>query len=116
MNDFLRIKQKWMTYAPDQWWGDSIDVRFYLIAQLQRLRNQKVLDVGCNIGMMLTELDPSNCKYGFDLNAEVLKRAQVLNPIAYFVRSSLFDGFPYIYRKGDGATLVSNTADYPNKC
>jgi SAM-dependent methyltransferase len=95
MNDLLRIKQKWMTAAPHQWWGDSIDVRFYLITQLRKLRNQKVLDVGCNIGMMLAEIDPSNRKYGFDINAEVLKRAQKLNPAASFVQSSLFEVFPY---------------------
>jgi len=95
MNDLRRIKQKWMALAPQQWWGDSIDVRFYLITQLRRLHGQTVLDVGCNIGLMLTELDVSNCKYGFDLNAAVLQRAQALNPTAVLLKSSLFAGFPF---------------------
>ena len=95
MNDLRRIKQKWMALAPQQWWGDSIDVRFYLITQLRRLHGQTVLDVGCSVGMILSEIDSSNRKYGFDIHYGILTKAQKLNPDAHFAACSALDYFPY---------------------
>jgi SAM-dependent methyltransferase len=75
------------------------------------LRQQNVLDVGCNIGLMLTELDASNRKYGFDLNLMVLKRAKELNPAAIVSRSSLFAGLPYQTACFD-AVIMANVMPY----
>lgn len=115
MNTFLNIKRRWMQIAPDLWWGDSIDVRFYLISQLRKLRQQRVLDVGCNIGMMLNELDVSNIKHGFDIDRQVLRNAQTLNPTGRFVRCSLFAPWPYAEQSFD-VVVMANVMPYHEVC
>jgi ubiquinone/menaquinone biosynthesis C-methylase UbiE len=65
------------------------------VSELKALRNQRVLDIGCSIGMMLSELDESNEKYGFDINEQAIRRAQELNPDAQLFCHSMFDRFPY---------------------
>lgn len=111
MNEFRRIKKKWQEYAPHQWWGDSIDVRFYLISQLKSLRNQRVLDVGCNAGLMLSELDGSNVQYGFDIDFEVLRIARTVNPQSHLLNASLFDSFPFQDQSFD-IVIMANVMPY----
>ena len=96
MSIFSTVKQRWTAYNPNKkWWGDSIDVRFHLISQLQLLKNQRILDIGCSIGILTLQFDPSNEAYGFDINTEYIERAQKLNPNGHFVCHSMFELFPY---------------------
>ena len=112
MTELARLKKKWMQAAPGQWWGDSVDVRFYLIRQLKRLRHRTVLDVGCNIGLILDELHPSNSKHGFDMNWEVLHTSRKIHRQAPCVaRASFFDGFPYRDNSFD-AVIMANVMPY----
>ena len=111
MNEFVRIKQQWLQHTPRQWWGDDVDVRFYLLARLKHLRNRCILDVGCNAGLVLSELDASNVKYGFDLNDALLPVAQSLNPGAVLAQSSCFEGFPYQDQSFD-VVIMANVMPY----
>lgn len=111
MNELLRVKHKWLTFAPGQWWGDSIDVRFYLISRLTLLRQQQVLDIGCNTGVLLTEIDESNTKYGFDISPDFLSRAQHLNPTAHLLSASMLDPFPYRDHSFD-VVIMANVIPY----
>ena len=115
MNELVRVKKKWMKYAPHQWWGDSIDVRFYLMSQLKELQTKRILDVGCSIGITLTELDSSNEKYGIDIDSEVLQKARRLNSDAHFLLGSFFDGFPYRDKSFD-VVIMANVMPYHEIC
>ncbi|MDD4564892.1 MAG: methyltransferase domain-containing protein [Eubacteriales bacterium] len=95
MNDFSwidfssKIKSRYLTIAPHMWWGDDLDVRFYLIKQLAALKNKKILDVGCNIGIIISFLDKSNDTYGIDINEECISKAKELNPASNITKTSM---------------------------
>jgi len=111
MNEFVSIRKKWQQYVPDRWWGDSIDVRFCLINQLRQLQGKRLLDIGCNIGFMLTELAPSNEKHGFDLELNLLQTAKSLNPSAILLAASMFEAFPYHEQSFD-VVIMANVMPY----
>jgi SAM-dependent methyltransferase len=69
----------WKKYASKYWWGDPLDVRFYLCSQLNTVHDKKILDVGCNVGIILNCADDSNIKQGFDLDADSIKIAKRIN-------------------------------------
>lgn len=84
-----RIKNKFMTCAPEFWWGDHLDVRFYLVQELKRFKNKRILDLGCGIGIILSELDNSNYKFGVDTSKKAIKKAKMLNPNANLIIGDL---------------------------
>jgi ubiquinone/menaquinone biosynthesis C-methylase UbiE len=57
-----------MTNCPSGWWGDHVDVRFYVYKRLQQLRGKRVLDIACGGGILLTALDASNEAHGLELD------------------------------------------------
>ena len=69
-----------MDHAPHLWWGDRIDARFLVAEALSSLSEARLLDVGCNAGVMLSEVPESNFRVGIDLSQEALWRARKLNP------------------------------------
>jgi len=85
------VKKKWKTYAPQFWWGNRLESRFYMISRLRNFRYKKVLDIGCNAGIMLSELDRSNFKVGIELSKKALKIAKRLNPGAKLIQANMYD-------------------------
>jgi len=85
-----RIVEKWHKYAPDLWWGDPLDVRFYLCSRLKKLRDVRILDVGCGAGIILSEIpDDGNVKVGVDLSKKFLDVAKLLNKNSDFVLADM---------------------------
>ena len=84
-----RIKSTWMRSAPHFWWGDRLDPRFVVAQLVGQLRHQRVLDVGCNAGIILSELDESNICIGVDLSVEALQIARGLTPSAVLIRADM---------------------------
>lgn len=78
MNTFARVKQLWMDYYPQGWWGDHVDVRFYVYRKLRKLRNKKVLDIACSAGILLTALNRTNKAYGLELEHDKAVAARKL--------------------------------------
>lgn len=90
--DFSRkIKAHYMKIAPNMWWGDDLDVRFYLLKQLSDIKNKRILDVGCNIGIIISFLDKSNDTYGIDINEECVCKAGEQNPGSHITHGSMDD-------------------------
>lgn len=85
------IRKLWMTHAPSNWWGDDLDVRFYLCHRLSKVHNKKVLDVGCNAGITTSCLNADNVVYGVDLNQKSLSIAKIINPKVTFIRDDFFN-------------------------
>lgn len=77
--------KKWKEYAPGLWWGDHLDVRFFLSSRLSELRNKKVLDLACGVGVILSEVNDTNYKVGIDISQKALMVAKKLNPNGNFV-------------------------------
>jgi len=74
----------WRIYAPNHFWGDPLDVRFYLCKKLAEIKNKKILDIGCGVGIILTCLDNTNKVLGIDIDENVLQVAKKLNPLFSF--------------------------------
>lgn len=57
-----------------------MDARFLMVEAIQSLAAVRVLDLGCNAGVMLSELSDSNHRLGLDRSASALALARKLNP------------------------------------
>ena len=72
-SDQERIKSKILAADPKKWWGDDFDVRFYLISQLKKCKNKKILDLGGGIGIISSEIEKNNYCVNLDLSLRDLK-------------------------------------------
>ena len=81
----------WKKFAPQYFWGDSLDVRFKLFQELKKIKNSRVFDIGCNAGILLSAIDETNKKYGIDINPKTIKIARRLNPGAEFFCDDIFN-------------------------
>ena len=76
---WTQVRNLWKKYAPQYWWGDPLDVRFYLCKEFNAVKNKRILDIGCNVGMILNCADDSNTKEGYDLDAKSIAIAKKMN-------------------------------------
>jgi SAM-dependent methyltransferase len=75
-----RVRSKWLQHAPHLWWGDRLDARFLVVDRLRFLAGARVLDIGCNAGIILSEVPETNQRFGLDRSPAVLELARKLNP------------------------------------
>ena len=75
--DVFKVKQKFDVDS-DAWWGDHVDVRFFLLKRLRKLASKRVLFVGCNCGVLLSEVENNVDAYGFDIDKDYAKHAKKL--------------------------------------
>jgi SAM-dependent methyltransferase len=95
-NEFVtRIKSKWLHHAPHLWWGDRLDARFLVVDRLRSLVGARVLDIGCNAGIMLSEVPETNQRFGLDRSASAIALARKLNPSASIVSGDML-ALPYL--------------------
>ena len=80
-----RLLKRWKSLNWEGWWGDCIDVRFELAAELEGLQGKHVLDVGCGPGVLLAEVDKTNLKIGIDGSITRLHIARRMCPEAFFI-------------------------------
>lgn len=73
------VINKFKQYAPNLWWGDGLDVRFHIISILRRISHKRILDIGCGIGVILSEIPNTNWKVGLDISKKVLKIARKID-------------------------------------
>jgi len=79
-----------LSMAGNYWWGDWLDVRFYLRERLSRLKDKRVLDVGCGAGILTYGLEMGSRFYGVDDDSKSLKLAKKLNPGMVFRKASMY--------------------------
>lgn len=89
-----KIKNRFKDTFPKHWWGDDLDVRFYVLKKLSQIRDKKILDIGCSFGLMLSFLDKSNQLYGIDIDKCCIEKAKELNPDATFCCGTM-EQLPY---------------------
>ena len=73
------VKDLWIKNAKHLYWGDDFDSRYLAVEYLKDLRGKKILDLGCNAGILHAFIDSSNSLVGIDLDEEALEIARKLN-------------------------------------
>ena len=72
-SDFNQIKKKMLSLDVKRYWGDDFDARFYLISRLKDVRNKTILDLGGGVGIISSELDPTNQRINIDFSLDELQ-------------------------------------------
>ena len=74
MDDTItRIKEKFNSIKPKNYWGDDFDVRYFLISKINKVRDSVIMDIGGGIGIINSESHSSNKKFNLDLSINDLK-------------------------------------------
>lgn len=87
MHPILKKVEKNFKLAPYFWWGDYIDVRFFLAYQVSKEKKKKILDIGCGAGIILSMASDSCFKCGIDIDLVSLNYAKTIVPNGYFFKS-----------------------------
>lgn len=90
-----RVTKKFASIHWKGWWGDWIDVRFYLCSNLGVLKGKRVLDVACGMGVVSSEIPSWNEKHALEVDEESIKLAKQLNPGLKLRKESVLKKFPY---------------------
>lgn len=70
------IKDLWVKNWPEQYWGDDLDIRYLVIKILSGLRGKKILDIGCNVGVILGMIPSCNERWGIDYSKKLISEAK----------------------------------------
>jgi lipid II:glycine glycyltransferase (peptidoglycan interpeptide bridge formation enzyme) len=70
------IKKLFTEYEPKHYWGDDLDVRYYICKLASKIYNKKILDVGCQMGIILNSAGNTNEKFGIDLDENAIDIAK----------------------------------------
>jgi 2-polyprenyl-3-methyl-5-hydroxy-6-metoxy-1,4-benzoquinol methylase len=79
-----------MKQAPQYWWGDPLDVRFYICEQLAKEHNKAILDIGCNVGIIVAAADKTNERIGVDIDQKAIAIAKKINKQVTFIDGDVF--------------------------
>jgi len=85
INNFWRNPQ-----TKKYFWGDWLDVRYYLCDRLSEFKNKKILDISCQTGVVIKCLDRSNQIYGIDIDADSINICKQENPNANLIIGDIF--------------------------
>ena len=105
------IKDKYFSIAPNLWWGDDLDVRFFLLKNLIKIKNKKILDIGCNVGITMSFLDNSNDLHGIDNDNFCVNKARELNNTAHIIKGSM-EYLPYADKSFDVLVMMNTIPHY----
>jgi len=87
LTGYRKIYSDWMKYGKEFFWGDPMDFRFLIVSKLSEITVENVLDVGCNMGLILNNID-SKFKVGIDIDFNSLKAGKKIYQNIEFVRAS----------------------------
>jgi len=90
---YSKIRARWKTPGLKQYyWGDDLDLRYYLCKLLSQIKNKRILEVGCGTGIITSFLDKTNDVTCVDPDEKSIKQAKKNVSHAKFVKN-LFQDF-----------------------
>lgn len=107
-----RVKGKWLKCPRQARWGDRLDSRFILADRIRGLSEKRILDLGCNVGVMLSELQNNNFKIGMDIRQDFIAVARDQNTHTPFVLAHM-DHLPFKDSSFD-AVIFSGMLEIPD--
>ena len=106
---YWKIRKLWKKY-PQYFWGDQLDVRYYLCEKIAKLKNKKILDIGCNIGIISGCADQTNKVIGIDINKDTIKIAKQMHPNNKYLKQDLYE-----YKGEFDIIILANMIDRKNQ-
>jgi SAM-dependent methyltransferase len=100
-----KVKDKWKNVGRSHYWGDNLDIRYYLCLKVKAIKDKRVLDIGCGSGIILSELDGSNDKFGMDLSREYMDIVPKIDKAIKFIIADM-NSMPY--KKGVFDVIMLN--------
>jgi len=101
-----RVKNYFRKYSPDLYWGDDLDVRFFILKKLSEEVDMKILDIGCQTGTVLKLLNQRNTLFGVDINEDYINLAKKYNRNCTFSCTSM-TSLPYKDESFDLVTMFN---------
>lgn len=89
-----QIKEKFESVDKESWWGDHLDVRFELMNTFKEIKNKVVLEVGCNNGVALSEIEENNEAHGFDVSYQYVIGAKKVAKKSKLLAATMYN-LPY---------------------
>jgi len=78
----------WKEIGMDYFWGDLFDVRFFVISLIKKDKVEKVLDLGCGVGVISYFVN-AKLKIGLELQEKSIRNAKKLNPKMELIRGDI---------------------------
>jgi len=89
---YSNIWKKWQTPELKQYyWGDDLDLRYYVCKLFTNIKNKKILEIGCGTGIITSFLDKSNDITCVDPSKKSIDIAKKNVPYAKFVQKRFED-------------------------
>lgn len=104
MGFFQEVASNYFKWSPNNWWGDYIDARFWLVKEASSLTG-RVLDIGCGEGFIISHAENAKI-YGIDINPKFVQQATMRIPHGRFQIGSFYQ-MPYHDESFD-AVLLGN--------
>ncbi|MDP2923733.1 MAG: class I SAM-dependent methyltransferase [Candidatus Omnitrophota bacterium] len=101
-----RINRKWNGIDRSLYWGDRLDVRYYLCWKLKSIKNKRILDIGCGPGIVLSELDNCNSKFGIDISERKINIAREVDKKGKFIVADI-SALPFKEQSFDIIILIT---------
>ena len=83
---FQQVFLEWQK-LPEFFWGDPFDFRFFVALQLGKIKANRVLDIGCSVGVNVNTIDAKQ-RIGIDINIDSLKKGKKVYPETEFIAAS----------------------------
>ena len=110
---YKRILSSWKQIDIDSFWGDALDVRFFLASFLKNKPFDILLDISCNCGIILNECS-AHLRIGLDYSLNSLRKSQIHFPAIRNLQASS-EFLPFREKSIDAVILAHSLPgwDYP---
>jgi len=81
------LLNEWKKFSYKYFWGDPRDFRFFAMSKIPNNVFERVLDIGCSVGVVLNQFRSKN-HFGIDIDFQFLKLGKKIYPDTEFIAAS----------------------------
>ncbi len=110
MSLYKKIHSDWKKLDYQYFWGDPMDSRFFVLNKIPKNHHNKILDIGCSVGVVLRNTVGKN-KIGIDIDFNSLKIGKQNFPEIEFISASA-NFLPFIENSFDFILSIYTLDEY----